>query len=766
MTVRSAAFAAWATLFFSFFAAPPDSSLHLLWLSTAPCVLFADEFEDDDINEQSNPSPVKPTAPTGMRVAPPAPAPAPIASHGPLAAPLQQPMMQPPPAAQTAEPALPMPEFEQRRFIAPPSNQTRQLKEERSARLKALRGVLQLRDVDITLYDAAPLTPYELHTRHQSRNVRMKTTQTGDDSISIGLQTEEVETDETSVQWPEDGAAPGMSSSGATFSASDSAKTQSLLTANVGRLKRFLISAGQVIETLCTENLTAATGSTGGFNEANSLSFSQRHSRLGLPDAFGERTPTDLTFDATGSSLLAAFGAPAGPLPHEVDGSISVRKADAKALRKLAAGGLLAQWRLYRPESPSAVMRCVGVPSCCLLPEAKPHLVFAGTEEGSIQLWNTREPGSSHASVELGGATADRIALRSPTYSSDCLASGAHLSPITQLCAMPVAGDDGDLSIASLELEGLLILWVVLEAVELDALDLGQAVGGKERLLRSGSVALTEHALREPGASAGQRAGGAAARRSGGRSGATSMSVLPTRCVSMTFLPMDQSRLLISTDLPTLLHRSRYPDSQPSPEAFVADGVEAASASVCGVAFCPASALHCVAGRSDGSVALYHVDDPKPLLTWAGFASGAITQVAWSPSRPAVIWALDASETVHLIDLTQGINGMPFLSSHLHTDGSAASRAPPPPPPPPSADDDLGGDGRYSGAHCARFALDRRAMTASEKRGDAANQRLVAVTGRDAAGSLRGIEVHLLSDQAANPSTDEEAALSSFLRRL
>ena len=43
-----------------------------------------------------------------------------------------------------------------------------------SARLRALRSVLQLRAVDILLYDAAPLTPYELHTRQVGGATRAK----------------------------------------------------------------------------------------------------------------------------------------------------------------------------------------------------------------------------------------------------------------------------------------------------------------------------------------------------------------------------------------------------------------------------------------------------------------------------------------------------------------------------------------------------------------------------------------------------------------
>ena len=228
---------------------------------------------------------------------PASPSPAMSAAAGPAA--LQQGGFEPP---------------TQRRFIAPPSSETRQQAEQRRARLRALRGVLQLRefpsDSDITIYEAAPLTPYELHTRHQSRNQRVKFVQTGDDDRSMATQTEEIETAELGAQWPDDGAAPGMGggSLGSDLSASESAKTSSLLTANVGRLRRFLLGAGQAVETLCTENLMEATGGSGGFVEANSLPFSQKHTRLELPAAFGERPPTDLSFDASGASLLAAFG--------------------------------------------------------------------------------------------------------------------------------------------------------------------------------------------------------------------------------------------------------------------------------------------------------------------------------------------------------------------------------------------------------------------------------------------------------------------------
>ena len=65
---------------------------------------------------------------------------------------------------------------------------------------------------------------------------------------------------------------------------------------------------------------------------------------------------------------------------------------------------------------------------------------------------------------------------------------------LAALAALPVASEEGDLTIGSLDVEGTLILWVVLEAVDVDPSDLGQAVGGKERLLRTATVALTADA--------------------------------------------------------------------------------------------------------------------------------------------------------------------------------------------------------------------------------------------------------------------------------
>lgn len=735
-----------------------------------------EDFEADDVDEAEPPEAapaqpylVQPAAPRAVK-----PSSSPTITRGPLGAgganmgniPPAAPRM-PPPQQMPQQPAYELPP--QRRFIAPPSQASSQLRQQRAERLKALLrpGVLQLRDVDITLYEAAPLTPYELQMRFGSRTMRAKTTQTGDKNPSVTVQTDEIEVASTAMQWPEDGPAAGTSA--ATLEVSESAKTESLMTANIGRLRRFLLSAGQVVETLCMENLMAVSGRAAGFDEPNALSHSQRHATLTLPPALGTRTAHDLTFDDKGGVLLACFSKPLHPMPHEglgtnesgaaaaaagSGGKEPPKRRDLHHLNRLATGGLLATWRLYRPDAPWAVMRCVGVPSCCLLPAAKPHLAFAGTDEGTVQVWNLREPGSSHPSVDMGDG--DRLALRAPTYATDCLASaGAHVSPIVQLTVLPAASDDAELTIGSLDAEGTLILWVLLEAVDIDTTDLGQAVGSKERLLRTGTVPLTADLSVSPLAPPT-------------RPPAAPLAVLPTRCLGMAFVPTDASRLLLATDLPHVLHKSRYvaapgtpAAAPPTPAAYVPALAQACSSAAVGMAFCPTAPAFFVTGRTDGTVSLYHTDDARPLFAWSGFGTGAITQVAWSAARPSLVWAVDEAEVVHAIDITDP-SGKPISSAKMYSGGRDGGGA-----------NGCGGDGANGGGQCApkrplRIALDPRpgekGGAAAGRAGQELAQRLLATCSRNGDGV--GVEVHVLTDKCAAPQPDEQAKLAHFLNRL
>ena len=308
-------------------------------------------------------------------------------------------------------------------LIAPPTQSSRALRAQKTARLEALRKVVKLRSVDVLLYDAAPLTAYELHTRHHSRHLRAKSVQTGDDDVEVAVQTEPPEAQELECQVPEDLGTAGRNT--ASISKSEGAQTASLLSANTARLNRFLRSAGQLMESLCSENVRGTA--SGGFSASHAHSqLSVRAATMRLPEQLGPRALVDVSFAAEGDSLLAAYGVDAEAVQEPRP------KGRKEAARRLLGGGLLCVWRLQQTEAPWQLLRCIGLPSCCLSLR-RSHLALCGTHEGGVQLWDLREPASQHAAAEVDGAQA---ALRSPSFCSDA-ATGNHTSPVVAVTELP-----------------------------------------------------------------------------------------------------------------------------------------------------------------------------------------------------------------------------------------------------------------------------------------------------------------------------------------
>jgi hypothetical protein len=250
------------------------------------------------------------------------------------------------------------------------------------------------------------------------RHLRAKSTQTRDDDTAVAVQTEPVEAEEQECQVPEDLGTAGRNTA---LTKSEGAQTASLLSANVARLNRFLRSAGQLMEALCAENVRSAVG---GFSSAHSLmNVSMRAATMRLPETLGARALVDVSFAAEGDALLAAYGG---------EGEAAEGKAKSKKeVRRLLPGGLLCVWRLQQTEAPWQLLRCIGLPSCCLCLR-RSYLAACGTHEGGVQLWDLREPAAQHPCVEGHGA------LRSPTFCSDA-AMGNHSSPIVALTELPAA---------------------------------------------------------------------------------------------------------------------------------------------------------------------------------------------------------------------------------------------------------------------------------------------------------------------------------------
>ena len=59
--------------------------------------------------------------------------------------------------------------------------------------------------------------------------------------------------------------------------------------------------------------------------------------------------------------------------------------------------GLLSLWdTVANAGAPSLLLECPGQPSCCSFSATQAHIVVAGTIDGSLHLWDLREPASLH----------------------------------------------------------------------------------------------------------------------------------------------------------------------------------------------------------------------------------------------------------------------------------------------------------------------------------------------------------------------------------
>lgn len=262
------------------------------------------------------------------------------------------------------------------------------------------------------------------------------------------------------------------------------------------------------------------------------------------------------------------------------------------------------------------------------------------------------------------------------------------------------------------------------DSTEPDMLDYGQAVGARVRLLKSNVV-------------------GEGSSNSGHSLTTKGPTMLPTRYLCMSFLPNDPSRFVVGNDVGHALHRSRYSEATPSPREFE-HHYEEASAAVTSLSFCPSQPSYLLIGRADGTAGLYHVDDGRPLLSWQGFTSGGIAQLAWATTRPSVFWALDTLDCIHIFELLE-IVGRPTISVPMQPSTSSQAQ-----------------EHNIEGAknEALRFALDFSPAVARKT-----SQRMMASTvKRD--GVVAGIEVHVIGEKIASPKKGEDAAFIKLLESL
>nr|XP_060638550.1 cytoplasmic dynein 2 intermediate chain 1 isoform X1 [Anolis sagrei ordinatus] len=507
-----------------------------------------------------------------------------------------------------------------------------------SQQKKRSAELLRLIDLDfsvsVCLLDLPPVNEYDMYIRNFGKiNTKQAYCQWNEDNLDRDIQTEEIETQEKWTQHPGETALV----CGGLKSTSD----VSPLTPKIDsqRLASFLRSACQVIEVLLEEDQVAIQPRRNLRSRPSSLSISDRCFQLNTdlpflngPMFFLGRKISHLHISqAQRQALLSVHG-----LPEKSSGLLLDRKY------------IICVWNVWQPSSPQKLLFCESQVTCCCFSPSKAILVFAGTVDGSVLVWDLREDSRMHFSMKVNETN---WTFRSPTFSTDGV-----FAPINHTCPVltiePISTSvfkeqNSGLSylsfqeemlglsfqIASMDENGTLTLWVVVELQKGDLAgsqsDLGLIPGGKIKLVHSSTVQL--NCSLSP----------------------KDMFMGVPQTLNIKFLPSNPNHFVVGTDVAVVSHGTRHELKVP-PKWFKPQQGGPRSSRVNAIDFSPFGKPIFLVGCSDGSIRLHQMTSELPLMQWNNSTSGKpIIALQWALTRPAVFFVLDATSVVYIWDLLE-----------------------------------------------------------------------------------------------------------------
>ncbi|KAF4088718.1 hypothetical protein AMELA_G00058030 [Ameiurus melas] len=497
-----------------------------------------------------------------------------------------------------------------------------------------------------SLLDLPPVHEYDLYIKsYGTANTKQAYVQCNEDNIERDTQTDEADiADKWTQHPPETSVACGDPQ----ISHNASGESVTRMSVDSKRLAAFLSSATQVMAVLLEENIAESNSVKKLQSHTHTYSFSEGCVHLNTQLNFLQgREVTLLHFSQSQTHTLLSLHSPRS-------GSSDVT-LDSKTL--------MCVWNIWEPSTPQRILVCEAeVRSCCFSP-GKAALVFAGTDVGSVLVWDLREHSGSHSHVRV---CEEEWTLRQPTFSTDAVLSGAgHFSAVVSVEPVlvnvgaglrdPLLSDQEEslglsFQLGSLDENGLLNLWVVVELPKADdsgsQTDLGLRPGGKVKLLQSSSLQTTPQLDK-------------------GVIGVTSHLKFVLK-----FLPSDSNHYLIGSNMGLVRHGTRH-GLRAVPKLYrPKDGERLAD--VTALEFCPTGEPFFLVGCSDGSVRLHALVCEEAVCEWTlGSGRAAVQCLHFSPTRCSVFCALDSASVLHIWDLTQR-DESPLLTQDLHTDPVSA----------------------------------------------------------------------------------------------
>ncbi|KAI9197075.1 WD40-repeat-containing domain protein [Polychytrium aggregatum] len=673
-------------------------------------------------------------------------------------------------------------------------------------RNRRMKDLLSLIELDVCIYshfELAPLNEYELYIRNYgSSNAVQASTQCNDDQCERECQTEDWEIEDKWTQAPPESFVDSASSTCQLpwLSASESrrkpkAGRPNAPSASSGklfateydteRLIKFLRKSSRVMNILLDENSARQEGAFDRRVDDSLKSICDGTATLAIPQFLKGYVPSKVLFSPTDHRMFLA-----------------VWKLADTATNPDAAGpnAIISLWRLSDPTVPYRILICEPAVECVSFSRTKPHLIFGGTADGSIQVWNLLDQHQQHTRhtnfIDVSSDVVD-VVVQTPSYSTDglyslerahedviknvvvvetepLLASGRLGRNLGQEAAQTLGWnasaeadettarvESGSCQLVTVDESGVLCIWVVIEYREesfsVNELDFGMAIGSCVKLVKTYQTNVIPSAKAD-----------------------VPSDTIVYDCQSY---PTNTDHFLVLSTH-GVVHYSRCQDRPNPPTFFPAFPALDDSIALPGgkqelytaeffapkdqpraLSFSPHHRSLFVVGYESGLVCLFSISHRVALAHWR--VDGAVLSLVWSPHRQAVFYCLDEAQGLYVWDLLEHHAEPKYvirLQQLSGMKGSVAQLALSPLPLPTA--------GLVSTTELQENEATDGPLTTSGSMGQGRNSMPLQQTGMRTHSTLAlafesgKIECLLLGTELAEEAIDEEREFEEFLRTL
>ena len=489
----------------------------------------------------------------------------------------------------------------------------------RGKRLAEIRKRVRLQVERIDVFEIPSMDPWDFYIRSVGLKglKRQVFCQTNEDAREMSIQTEQIDVQERGISMPErydDDSASGKGTS--QLEIDPRAKFPGLGVST------------QICEVFLEENLAEFRSemhnreNTSHSHESPTC-VSEAVFRHPWPDWLHARRVVSVTFSFYNHIVMTAHG------------------PDEAAAKRQRNSLMLCLWDLFSPEKPMKVLLGEGTTTVCLLTPVRLSYAVAGTEEGSIQVWDLSS--QCNAKTAVSGDI-----LPSPSFSTDFLIDSnlTHSTKIVDVVC--TVSTSGHFHVASLDESMAVHLWALVRMKQGDDYVRGASAGSAVQLVHVSKIGVPQSLL---------------------GSNKMPLAHLGAKAFALAFDPSDAKRLYAASSNGNVYALSRFGAPEP-PTTYYADSLSCAATSI---AFNPFIETIFLVGYDDGSVSLFDTGSSTALGTFCPGPTSRgepVISLAWSPSRPDVFFVEDGAHIVHAWDLLRSKTGAAVSKRLCEDDGT------------------------------------------------------------------------------------------------